>query len=67
MEKYKNIESYEKGVPHPLEQVPKKTESFIPPSVTITVLVTQKNITPSTKFLMDGKVASERAEKKDRF
>ena len=67
LEKYKNLESYEKGVPHPLEQVPKKTESFIPPSVTRTVLVTSKNITPSTKFLMDGKVASKRAEKKTRF
>ena len=42
----------------------KKNESFIPPSVTRTVLVTPKNITPSTKFLMDGKVASKRAEKK---
>ena len=47
-----------------MEQVPKKNESFIPPSVTRTVLVTPKNITPSTKFLMDGKVASKRAEKK---
>ena len=24
LEKYKNFESYEKGVPHPMEQVPKK-------------------------------------------
>ena len=44
--------------------MPKKNESFIPPSVTRTVLVMPKNITPSTKFLMDGNVASKRAEKK---
>ena len=45
----KNPESYKKRVPHPLEQAPEKIESFIPPSVTRTVLAAPKNITPSAK------------------
>ena len=36
--KGKNPESYEKTVPHMLEQVPEKIESFIPSSVTRKVL-----------------------------
>ena len=63
----KNPESYEKRVPHPLEQVPGKIESFIPPSVTKTVLAAPKNITPSAKSFMDAKVARKRAEKKARL
>ena len=56
-EEGKNPESYEKRVPHPLEQVPEKIESFIPPSVTRTVLAAPKNITTSIKFFMDANVA----------
>ena len=56
-EEDKNPESYEKRVPHPLEQVPEKIESFIPPSVTRTVLTAPKNITASIKSFMDAKVA----------
>ena len=64
IEKGKNPESYEKRVPHLLEQAPEKTESFIPPSVTRTVLAASKNITSSAKFFMDAKVGRKRAEKK---
>ena len=64
IEKGKNPESYEKRVPHLLEQAPEKTESFIPPSVTRTVLAAPKNITSSAKSFMDAKVGRKRAEKK---
>ena len=40
-------------------------ESFIPPSLTRTVLAVPKNITLSAKSFMDAKVARKRAEKKD--
>ena len=63
-EEGKNPESYEKRVPHPLEQVPEKIESFIPPSVTRTVLAAPKNITTSIKFFMDANVARKWAKKK---
>ena len=66
-EEGKNPESYEKRVPHPLEQVPEKIESFIPPSVTRTVLTAPKNITASIKSFMDAKVARKWAEKKARL
>ena len=56
-EEGKNPESYEKRVPHPLQQVPEKIESFIPLSVTRTVLAAPKNITTSIKFFMDANVA----------
>ena len=59
-EEGKNPESYEKRVPHPLEQVPEKIESFIPPSVTRTVLAAPKSITPNAKYLIDAKVARKR-------
>ena len=62
-EEGKNPESYEKRVPHPLEQVPEKIESFIPPSVTRAVIAATKTITPSAKYFMDAKVARKRAEK----
>ena len=60
----KNPESYEKGVRHPLEQEPDKIESFIPPSVTRTVLAALENITPSVKSFMDAKAVWKRAEKR---
>ena len=43
--------------------MPEKIESFLPPSVTRTVLAPLKNITQSAKSLMDEKVARKRAEK----
>ena len=67
IKKGKNPESYEKRVPHPLEQAQEKIESFIPPSVTRTVLAVPKNIAPSVKSFMDAKVARKRAEKKLEF
>ena len=39
LEECKNLESYEKRVPHPLEQAPEELESFIPPSVTRAVII----------------------------
>ena len=63
-EEGKNPESYEKRVPHPLEQVPEKIESFIPPSVTRRVLAAPKNITTSIKSFMDAKVAGKWTKKK---
>ena len=66
-EEGKNSESYEKGVSHPLEQMPEKIESFIPPSVTRTVLAALKKITPSAKSFTDAKFARKKAEKKARL
>ena len=47
--------------------MPEPIESFIPPSVTRTVLAVPKNVTPSAKSFMDSKVARKRAEKKLKF
>ena len=66
-EEGKNSESYEKRVSHPLEQMPEKIESFIPPSVTRTVLAALKKITPSAKSFTDAKFARKKAEKKARL
>ena len=52
---------------HPLEQMPEKIESFIPPSVTRTVLAALKKITPSAKSFTDAKFARKKAEKKARL
>ena len=63
-EEGKNPESYEKRVPHLLEQEPEKIKSLIPPSVTRTVFAAPKSITTSIKSFMDAKVARKWAEKK---
>ena len=47
--------------------MPEAIESFIPPSVTRTVLAVPKNVTPNAKSFMDSKVARKRAEKKLKF
>ena len=60
-EKGKNPESYEKKDPHPLEQAPEKIESFIPPSLTRTVLAAPKKYHTKCKTFHGCKSCKEKS------